>query len=135
MKKIMGNKLFQQIIKFGFVGGSAFVIDYLIMIFLTEIVSINYLLSSIISFCISVIYNYIMSTVWVFEVDEEKSKTETFTMFIILSVIGLLINTAMMWLLVDATNMLPYQLAKIIATVVVMIYNFISRKLFLEKKD
>lgn len=135
MKKIMGNKLFQQIIKFGFVGGSAFVIDYLIMIFLTEIVSINYLLSSIISFCISVIYNYIMSTVWVFEVDEEKSKTETFTMFIILSVIGLLINTAMMWLLVDATNMLPYQLAKIIATVVVMIYNFISRKIFLEKKD
>ena len=135
MKKIMGNKLFQQIIKFGFVGGSAFVIDYLIMIFLTEIVSINYLLSSIISFCISVIYNDIMSTVWVFEVDEEKSKTQTFAMFIILSIIGLLINTVVMWLLVDGTDLMPYTIAKIIATAVVMVYNFISRKIFLEKKE
>ncbi|MDI9518781.1 MAG: GtrA family protein, partial [Bacillota bacterium] len=105
------------------------------MIFLTEVFSINYLISSVISFCISVIYNYIMSIVWVFEVDEEKSKTQTFAMFIILSIIGLLINTVVMWLLVDGTDLMPYTIAKIIATAVVMVYNFISRKIFLEKKE
>ncbi|NLP21473.1 MAG: GtrA family protein [Erysipelotrichaceae bacterium] len=135
MKDFINSKLFKQIMKFGFVGGTAFLIDYLVMIFLTEVFSINYLISSVISFCISVIYNYIMSIVWVFEVDEEKSKTQTFAMFIILSIIGLLINTVVMWLLVDGTDLMPYTIAKIIATAVVMVYNFISRKIFLEKKE
>jgi putative flippase GtrA len=135
MKHFINSKLFKQIMKFGFVGGTAFLIDYLVMIFLTEVFSINYLISSVISFCISVIYNYIMSIVWVFEVDEEKSKTQTFAMFIILSIIGLLINTVVMWLLVDGTDLMPYTIAKIIATAVVMVYNFISRKIFLEKKE
>lgn len=135
MKDFVDSKIFKQIMKFGFVGGTAFLIDYLVMIFLTEVFSINYLISSVISFCISVIYNYIMSIVWVFEVDEEKSKTQTFAMFIILSIIGLLINTVVMWLLVDGTDLMPYTIAKIIATAVVMVYNFISRKIFLEKKE
>lgn len=135
MEKFLKSKLFKQIVKFIFVGGTAFVIDYLVMIFLTEVFNINYLVSSVISFCVSVIYNYVMSTVWVFEVDKEKSKTQTFAMFIILSVIGLIINTIVMWLLVDGTNLMPYTIAKIIATAVVMVYNFISRKIFLEKKD
>lgn len=56
-------------------------------------------------------------------------------MFIILSIIGLLINTVVMWLLVDGTDLMPYTIAKIIATAVVMVYNFISRKIFLEKKE
>ncbi len=135
MEKFLKSKLFKQIVKFIFVGGTAFVIDYLVMVFLTEVFNINYLVSSVISFCVSVIYNYVMSTVWVFEVDKEKSKTQTFAMFIILSVIGLIINTIVMWLLVDGTNLMPYTIAKIIATAVVMVYNFISRKIFLEKKD
>ena len=44
------EKLIKQIMKFGVVGGSAFVIDYGIMIFLTEVFHINYLISSGISF-------------------------------------------------------------------------------------
>ena len=55
------EKLIKQIMKFGVVGGSAFVIDYGIMIFLTEVFHINYLISSGISFAVSVIFNYVMS--------------------------------------------------------------------------
>ena len=50
MKEFMNSKLFKQIMKFGFVGGTAFLIDYLVMIFLTEVFSINYLISSVIYF-------------------------------------------------------------------------------------
>ena len=55
------EKLIKQIMKFGVVGGSAFVIDYGIMIFLTEVFHINYLISSGISFAVSVIFNYVHS--------------------------------------------------------------------------
>ena len=134
MKQLIDNKLIKQILKFIVVGGSAFLIDYLLMIFLKEVIHINYLVASIISFCVSVIYNYLLSIFWVFETDKSKSTTTTFTVFIVLSVIGLVINTIMMYLLVDGTKLMPYTWAKIIATAVVMVYNFISRKIFLEKK-
>ena len=128
------KKLLNQILKFGVVGGLAFIIDYGILIFLTEVFHINYLISSTISFIVSVIFNYIMSIFWVFDVDENKNRTTVFSVFIILSVIGLLLNDLFMWVFVDGMS-IHYLIAKIIATLLVMIYNFITRKLFLEKRE
>ena len=52
------KKLIEQIMKFGLVGVFCFVIDYGLMIFLTEVFGISYLISSGISFSVSVIVNY-----------------------------------------------------------------------------
>lgn len=125
------TSLLRQIIRFGFVGGSAFVIDYGIMIFLTEVFEINYLVSSAVSFTVSVIYNYILSVKWVFDVSGNRSKTQDFAVFIVLSIIGLGINQLVMWLAVDILGIF-YMISKIGATAIVMVYNFITRKLFLE---
>lgn len=127
------KSLIQQIIRFGFVGGGAFVIDYGIMIFLTEAAGINYLVSSAISFVVSVIFNYILSIKWVFNVSGERSQAQDMTVFMVLSVIGLGINQLIMWLAVDKLHIF-YMLAKIGATAVVMVYNFVTRKLFLENR-
>ena len=45
MEENKKKNLMRQIIRFAFVGGSAFVIDYGVMIFLTELIGINYLIS------------------------------------------------------------------------------------------
>ena len=66
------GKLFSQLIKFGLVGGIVFLIDYGIMVFLTEVFKIPSLISATISFTVSVIFNYIASVKWVFYVDKEK---------------------------------------------------------------
>ena len=131
MKKI---SLFQQILRFAVVGGGAFLIDYGIMIFLTEVIGINYLISSGISFTVSVIFNYIMSVKWVFNVTEDRSQTQDFIVFIVLSVIGLGINQLVMWLAVDKLGVF-YMISKIGATAIVMVYNFITRKVFLENGE
>lgn len=115
------------------VGTTAFVIDYGFLYVFTEFAGINYLISSGLSFSISVIFNYIMSIVWVFDVDKSNSKLRDFVVFMVLSVIGLGINQLIMWLLVDFMA-LWYMFAKIFATAVVMVYNFVTRKLFLERK-
>ena len=127
------KKLFSQIIKFGFVGGAAFVIDAGLLFLLTEFCGIHYLISGMISFTASVIYNYILSVKWVFDAKKDANKTQEFIVFIVLSVIGLGINQLFMWLFVDMMH-IYYMLSKIIATVIVMVYNFITRKIFLEKK-
>ena len=132
MEENKKKNLMRQIIRFVFVGGSAFVIDYGVMIFLTELIGINYLISSGISFAVSVIYNYILSVHWVFDVDQDRSKRAEFIIFIVLSVIGLGINQLVMWIAVDIFKIF-YMIAKIVASAIEMVYNFITRKLFLEK--
>lgn len=128
------NKLLNQIVKFGFVGVIATIIDYCIMILLTEVFHIPSLISSAISFTISVIFNYIASVKWVFEVDKEKnSKQKEIIVFIILSVLGLGINTLIMYLM-DKKFGIDYRISKLFATGVVMCWNFITRKIFLERK-
>lgn len=128
------KKLFSQLIKFGLVGGIAFLIDYGIMVFLTEVFKIPSLISAAISFTVSVIFNYIASVKWVFDVDKEKnSKTKELVVFILLSIVGLGINELIMWIM-DKEFGIYYMISKIVATIVVMCYNFITRKLFLEKK-
>lgn len=127
------KKLMQQIMKFGAVGFLCFFIDYAVMIALTELVGISYLIASGISFTVSVVVNYILSVTLVFETDKNANKGTEFVLFIVFSTIGLGLNTFIMWATVEKL-LLDYRLGKILATGIVMVYNFITRKLFLEKK-
>lgn len=127
------RKLIEQMIKFGFVGFLCFFIDYGIMVLLTEVAGIVYLVSSACSFTVSVIVNYILSVTFVFETDKEKSRIKEFIVFVFLSIIGLGINQLCMWFGVELLH-ISYLIVKIGATAVVMVYNFISRKLIMERK-
>lgn len=126
------NKLTKQIFKFLIVGVIAFLIDYSLLYILTEYCSVYYLISSIISFTISLIFNYIASIKFVFETDKKESK-KYFIIFIIGSIIGLGINQLVMYVMVELMH-IYYMLTKIVATGIVMVWNFVTRKIFIEKK-
>lgn len=130
MNKVLKNKLINQILKFGVVGGLAFVIDYTLLYILTEFLEVHYLISSVISFTVSVIFNYIMSIKWVFDVNRKQGIKE-FVVFVALSIIGLGINSLIMYLMVDIMS-IYYMISKLVSTAVVMVYNFITRKIFVE---
>lgn len=125
------EKLLIQIFKFGIVGGIAFVIDYLSLIICKEVFHLNTLLAAAIAFTISVIYNYLASIKWVFDVNKEKDSKTNFIIFIVLSIVGLIITEIIMWFGTDVLN-ISYLIIKIVATAVVMVFNFITRKMFLE---
>lgn len=129
---LLNKKLLLQIFRFLVVGGIAFIIDYSIMVFCKEILHFSVLLSAFFGFTISVIYNYIASVKWVFDVNKDNNKTKNFVLFIIFSVIGLLLTELIMWFGTDVIN-ISYLIVKIVATTIVMIFNFVTRKIFLEK--
>lgn len=125
------KNLIAQIMKFGVVGVIAFVIDYGVMVFLTEVFGLNPVVSATISFIVSVIFNYIASMRYVFIHKEDMSRSREFVIFIVLSVIGLIINDALMWAGTELVS-IDYRIVKIFATAVVMVWNFITRKIFLD---
>ena len=125
------ERLIQQIAKFGVVGILATLLDYGLLFALTEWAGLYYLLSSMLSFSISTIFNYIASVRWVFAVNQEYSKTRNFVLFVILSIIGLGLYAFVMWVGVEFLHW-HYMLVKIGAAALVMVWNFITRKKVLE---
>ena len=125
------KKLLAQFMKFGVVGVIAFVIDYGLLALLTELFGFNYLVSATISFTASVVFNYVASMRYVFTHKEGMSRRREFVIFVVLSVIGLLINNGCMWAGVELLGV-HYLLTKIVATAIVMIWNFVTRKIFLD---
>ena len=127
------EKLMSQILSFCIVGVICTVIDFGVMIFLREVAGVYYLVASGISFAVSVVVNYLLSMKYVFCSKKDSSKTREFILFVVLSVIGLGLNQAIMWAAVDGLG-ISYILSKAGATAIVMVYNFVTKKIFLEEK-
>lgn len=145
------QKIINQILKFGVVGGLAFLIDYFLLMFLTSVVGLEPLVSAPISFTVSLVFNYICSMKFVFESREDLSRQKEFLIFLVLSLIGLGINQVVIWFMIDGfpqiwvpfvkqfsfmgNEKLQLTIAKLAATFIVMVWNFIGRKVLLEKKE
>lgn len=125
------KKLIIQLIKFGIVGVIATVVDVGVLMLLKEIVKMDVLVASAISFTVSVTVNYILSMLFVFK-GGKHGKAKEFIIFVALSLGGLLLNQLIMWI---GTKWLAayYLIVKASALFLVPIYNFVTRKIFLEK--
>ena len=140
------KKLIEQILKFGIVGFFCFLIDFGLTAGLANFFGVHYLISKFVGFVVSAVVNYILSIKFVFTQKKEMDKKKEFIVFIILSAFGLLINEIVMYVCIDGiyahsdmlqsyiSDGLMVSISSVIATGIVMIYNFISRKLFLERK-
>ena len=146
------KNLIQQFLKFGVVGVIAFVVDFTVTMLLYNVIrrltgfEYSEMVGSFFGFIISVIVNYVLSMHFVFERREDLDKQQEFVIFIILSAIGLVLNLIIMWLLnhplydnISILRKISANLyvaaSKIIATAIVTVYNFVTRKIFHEKKE
>ena len=132
MKKLFA--LIIQLFKFSIVGVICFIVDFATLYVLKEFAGVQVLLAAAISFTVSVILNYILSIYFVFDVDRQKNKKRNFILFVIFSVIGLILTELLMKLGIDVLQ-INYMLVKVLATVIVMVYNFVTRKLFIERAN
>ena len=127
------QKLFIKIFKFIIVGGIATVISGIIFFLCDRFLHTPVLISNTIAFIISVIYNFWASYVYVFDVDKSKKKSKIFIEFIIFALIGYFLTQVLLWIMADVLNW-NHMVSWFIATIIVMIFNFITRQIFLEKK-
>ena len=121
-----------EVAKFASVGTVCFAVAYFELIFLTECGVMKYITASALSYTISVVLNYILSMKFVFRAKEELSKAGQFIIFVLLSVIGLGLTQLTMVILVEQFHIF-YAIAKVLASMIVTTYNFVSKKIFLDE--
>ena len=126
--------LHQKIYRFILVGGLAFIIDFGILYILTDIFNLWYMISAMISFSVSTVFNYWASMRYIFSGRKNANKNTEFVIFVVLSVISLGINELGMFLMVSCMN-IHYLFSKVVMTGIIMVWNFITRKIFLDNKN
>lgn len=129
--------LIEQFLKFGVVGAIAFLIDYGVLMLLSQVIGMDPVISASISFVVSVVFNYAASMHYVFTRRDDISRRREFTIFVILSAIGLVINEIIMVIGVNVLgdSALMVTITKLVATAIVMVWNFVSRKKWLDAGD
>lgn len=129
----MSRKLQAQIMKFVFVGGTATLLDMGILFVLNQYLGVYHLIAATIAFVIATFYNYYLSMKFVFKSKFGKeARHKEFIAFFVLSLCGLGITILGMFIMVDLSH-LPVMLAKILVGVIVMTFNFVSRKIYFEQ--
>ena len=118
------------------------------------------MVGALFGFVISLIFNYLLSMKWVFARREDMDRKKEFVIFVVLSAFGLGLNELIIlacmsmianihWCAAftqwctDVVNIVANMTfdgmatagSKIIATAIVMLYNFVTRKIFLEAKE
>lgn len=99
-----------------------------------EILAYSSILGTGIGFMLGLIFNYIMSVKFVFSHKEYGKTFNGALLFTVLSIIGFFIHLLGMWLFFEKLK-IDYWLVKIIITVVVLVFNYITRKVFIFRAD
>ena len=116
--------------KFGVTGLSGMVLDFSVTWFFKEVLLINKFLANGIGFTAAVISNYLINRAWTFQSKAEMGRQ--FAGFVTVSVIGLLLNTLIVYVF-NHLLLLNFYLSKIIAVGLVFIWNFSINYFFVFK--
>lgn len=114
-----------QLIKYGLVSAVALAVDMGLLYSLTEWAHLNYLVSATIAFICGLIVNYTLSLRYVFS-RSRFNRSREFFLYSLIGVGGLLINDITIYMLVQWS--MWYMMAKIIATGIGFIFNFLCRR-------
>ena len=130
--------LFHKFLKFGVVGASGAVIDFGVTALCKGIFGIPDLLSNAIGFTLAATSNYFLNRVWTWKSTSKEVGVE-YAKFFFVSLLGLGLNSLIVLLLkdisivprfVETTLDWDFWVAKIIATAVVTVWNFLANNFF-----
>lgn len=127
----------KQFLSYFGVGGVSAIVEWVVFSLLEYLLDLPYLLATVLAFLVSTTVNWILGRTFTFKDSayQEKKGKEAFLVFLV-SAVGLLFNLLLMVLFVDIIGMnsnFLKTIAKVLATGIVFIWNFLSRKLWIYK--
>lgn len=130
---------FQQLAKFFIVGVTNTAINWTIFAIALALLPVSdevvkSVIASAIAFAISTIFNFWASITWVFNTTGKKSRRRLFIEFAVFNGIAFLLFDELMLAWLVSMSWHP-MIAKVVTTAFGMVFNFITRKIFLEEDN
>jgi putative flippase GtrA len=129
---VLTRLLQHPLTRYVIVGGCSAALEISLLIGAVEYLHIQYLIANVFAFIITNILNYAASRLWVFERSGVRKRVEL-PVFVLFLGIGLAINQAALWFLVQKL-LLDYRIAKVLSIGFVVVWNFFTRKHIVFKK-
>ena len=142
--KNMKKQRLGEVIRFLIAGGAAFAVELAALILLKEKLGLDTLVATPIAFILSVIVNYLICVFWVFSGAREQSRKKQ-AAFLLTSAFGLVLTELLMFLFraawgeetvlfhVFSFAVSLYVLNKVLATGIVMVWNYFTKRYILVK--
>ena len=118
----LSQELIRKFLKFGIVGFSGLFIDFGFTYLSKEKLRVQKYFSNAIGFMMAASSNYILNRIWTFHSEDPKVLVE-YSQFMFISLLGLAINTLVLWLIVSKLKW-NFYIAKLVAIAVVTVWNF-----------
>jgi len=141
MKK---NERFLEVFRFAVAGALSFGVEFVALVLLREKVGLDTLVATPLAFLLSVVVNYLLCVRWVFAGAGRQSGWSR-SGFLLSSAVGLLLNEGLMLLFrlllgeegvlctVFSFPVTMYMLNKVLATLLVMVWNYFTKRWILKK--
>ncbi len=125
------NNEFVKIILYLFIGGTAALLEwtlfYVLYGILDGLTSFRTVAATSVAFSVATVYHYWLGNVFVFVSGSRYSRSKEISLVFAVSAVGLLFNVVLMYLFVDFWMWHP-MFAKVCASAVVVVWNYLSRK-------
>lgn len=133
IKKMLSNKTINQLFSYFFVGLGATLVEWIFFWVFDTKLQWHYSISTAAAFIFSTFANWLLGRLITFKGSKNPIVKELISVYLA-SIVGLLLNLVIMYVLIDIASLSSEMIAKIIATGIVFFYNFFIRKLFIYKK-
>ena len=120
--------MIETFLKFAIVGFSGMVVNFGVTYVCKEKVRLNKYLSNILGFVVAATSNYFLHHYWTFQSQNQQMGKE-YVQFFVVSVVGVSIDTFVVYLLHDKLK-LNFYISKVFSTGVAMVWNFLANLLF-----
>jgi len=130
LSRLIPGRLWMEGLRYFVASAIALAADAGIYVTLIRLLGVHYLLSAPVGFAVGVVTIYSLSTRWVFAERRIKDRRFEFAIFVVIGVLGLLLNEFVIFSGVEHLG-LSYELAKLVSAALVFGFNFGARKLLL----
>ncbi|MDO4519328.1 MAG: GtrA family protein [Eubacteriales bacterium] len=133
IQKLWSNRELRNLFLYLIVGGLATIVEWACFWVFDSKFGIHYMIATALAFVFSTFANWLFGRLLVFQKRENFSVWKELAAIYATSIGGLLFNLAIMYVLVEWVHV-GNMIAKIIATGIVFIYNYVIRKVLIYKQ-
>ncbi len=106
------------------------VLDFAIFFILYQFLGVSPVIAHVAGFCVAFINSFALNSLWTFKALNKDQVFKQFVSFGVVSAVGLILSTLVVWF---ASQYLHPYIAKALATVLVMCWNYVGSWLFVFK--